>query len=1053
MCPMASCSPDRPSASETESRLSRSFHWLNVTQFLGALNDNLFKQFVIFFLIALAGKEAANSVSTFAAALFALPFLLFNNCAGVLADRHSKRHIVVFAKWLELAVMLMGLAGFLLRSAPLLYGTLFVMAFQSAIFGPAKYGIVPELVSRDRLSAANGLLTMFTYVAIILGTALAPWLGEQLGGRYAWAHLACLLVAAVGVGVSLPIRVTPPAGSTRKGTFRVVTDIVRTLRSLRGNRTLLTAVVASACFSLIGAYLQINLVPFGVHHLGLTQEKSGYLFFIAGIGIALGGWLAGRLSGRHIEFGIVPIGAVLLTGCVWALAVVPPADGTWRGAIIEAAGGAANLNPRDFLRALHDVIGLVFLVGVGAGLFLVPVDSFMQDRAPADRRGEIIAASSWLGWLGVLVSAGLVRLNPILGLSPAQGFFLLALLTLALTLVAFRVLPDFLLRFVALVLTRCAYRIRVLGHRHIPLDGPALLVANHATYLDALLLISTQQRRLRILMDRGFYDRLRRFRFLLDLMGVIPISHRDSPRRMVEAFQAARAALDAGYLVVVFAEGAVSRTGALRAFRAGFERITKDSTHPIIPVYIGGGWGSIWSYYHGRLVRQWPVAGRYPVTVLFGAPLPADTPAAAVRNAVMELSAAYFEDRKDVRLPLGAAFVRVARQRRRQIVWRGAGQAPVTYGRAVVRAMAAARRLQPRLAPGACAAVISPPSPDAALAAAALALLGRAAAWVDPQAAPEDLAGALHVAGARLVLAPRADLDRVALAAGGDIPVLALEALTEHLTLRERAAAVLRARFLPLHLIGGEHAARAPGAVAAVLFRGGNGQPVRGIPLTHHQVHSTIEGLRVLFEVAPMDVLASPIPFSQATGLVAGHWFPLLSGVAAEHPAQPDGLPRDVTLLLAPADWLDRLAAAADTSATGCLRMVVALATRLGAAEVEAFEKRFSVRPMTGYGLAETGGVAAVSLPHVEAGGLVQEQWRADASGMPLPGVAVRIVREDTGEPAPPGTAGWLEIKGPNVFTGYLHDDAATAQVLREGWFRPGTRATLDADGFLRLVP
>lgn len=582
-------------------RFSASFHWLNAAQFLGALNDNIFKLFIIFFLIAQLGGDSANDIVFKAGAFFALPFLIFTPWAGWLADRYSKRAIIVVAKALEIAVMALGLAGFYFKRADVLYGTVFLMSAQSALFSPSKYGVIPELVPRDQLSRANGLLVMLTYVAIILGTALAPWSGELLGFNYCHAQWLCIGIAVLGWICSLRMGPTPGGASRRPFPIVFLKDPAVTLWSIRKDRFLLLAVLASGYFMLLGAYLQLNMIPYGMQHLNWTQEKSGYLFFYAAVGIALGALLAGRLSGRNIEFGIVPIGALLLTISVMALRFVPPVP-AW-------------------------VAGWVFIAGMGAGLFIIPVDAFIQFRAPRERMGEILSAAGFLGWVGVIVAAVLVKLNSVMNLTAAQGFVLMGGLTLVLTGVAFWTLPDFFTRFAVLIFTRSCCRIQVEGRDRIPLEGGALLVSHPVSPAEAGRLVATTQRRIRFVVDPAFIPGGFIARILLRGMGVIPISMGDTPRHQVAAIQCARAALDEGFLICIFAGRQSAPAGAFDRFQTVYTRLADGATAPILPVRIGVDTPEACSG-RSRLFRWgW---GRKRVTVTVGAPVGAETPAAKV---------------------------------------------------------------------------------------------------------------------------------------------------------------------------------------------------------------------------------------------------------------------------------------------------------------------------------------------------------------------------------------------------------------------------------------
>jgi acyl-[acyl-carrier-protein]-phospholipid O-acyltransferase/long-chain-fatty-acid--[acyl-carrier-protein] ligase len=1014
----------------TAERFSKSFVWLNITQFLGALNDNIFKLLAMFFIIAQRGPADAARVMGIGGAAFVLPFLLFSAGAGVLADRHSKRNIIVLAKALEILVMLAGLLAFGWGREIALYAVIFLMSSQSALFGPSKYGIVPELVGREQLSRANSLLVMFTYLAIIVGSVAAPFIAQISKGNYPAAQMVCVLVAAAGFLSALPIGRTEPAGTTRTVSVRFVSDIWRTLWSIREDRYLLMAVMASAYFTLIGAFMQLNIIPYGMQYLGLSQESSAYLFFLAAVGIAAGAFVAGRMSGRNIELGVVPIGALLLTVSVMAL----------RG-----------------MRHLWDVAPMIFVAGVGAGMFIVPLDAFVQFRAPAHRRGEVLAASAFLGWVGVLIASAIVYVMGVFHLDAGTGFLLMGLMTLVLTIAALRVLPDFLLRFIGVVITRIVYRIRVLGAENVPVEGGALLVCNHVSWVDALLLLATQQRRIRFLMERSIYE-TPILRPLFRLMGVIPISTADSPKKVIASLREARKALDEGFLVCIFAEGAITRTGMMHGFRSGFEHIVKDSPHPILPVYIGGAWGSIFSFYYGRPLAHWPTMLRYPVTVLFGKPMPPTTAAGEAREAVMELSCEYYNDRKATRLSLGETFVQVARQNwRRRAIADTTGK-NLTFGMALTGALALAEKLEPLAQGQEMVGVLLPPSVGGVLSNVALTLAGKVPVNLNYTASDESFRSAVEQCRLQRVITSRVFLEKLGRFQNLEQAVF-LEDLLGRIGDDEKRRAWLKARFAPRRWLARLRGFTAD-ALATVIFSSGSTGTPKGVMLSHHNILSNVESIRAVFHFSSEDCICAALPFFHSFGSTCSLWLPLLCGFAAVYHSNPlDGakiaeIVREhrATLLFATPTFLLAYLRRAEPEDFASLRYVIAGAEKLKPRVADAFEDRFGVRPLEGYGATELAPVATLSIPDVEALGVRQVGAKPGSVGHPLPGVAVKVVDPETGQRMPAGQAGVLLIKGPNVMLGYLNNSAKTAEVLRDGWYNTGDIAVVDKDGFVAIT-
>jgi acyl-[acyl-carrier-protein]-phospholipid O-acyltransferase/long-chain-fatty-acid--[acyl-carrier-protein] ligase len=1012
--------------------VSRGFVSLNISQFCGALNDNVFKVLAILFMIHLRGAASAATISAVAAMVFIAPFLLFSAASGVLADRLSKRNILVFCKALEVAAMVGAVMAFFFRCEWGLYAVLFLIGTHSALFSPSKYGIVPELVDRDQLSKANSLLVMATFLAVVLGSAVAPFLVGVSGSNYPLAQSVCVVTAVVGLIAAARIGRTPPAGSDKKITPLFVRDIWRTLWSIRGDRYLFQAVLASAYFTMLGAYMQLNLIPYGMQRLGLTESQSGYLFFLASIGIASGALMSGKLSGRNIEFGIVPLGATILALGAVALKWLPPS--------VWCAGPA------------------VLAAGVGAGLFIVPVDSFVQSQAPQQQRGEILAASSFLSWVGALVASALVLLTVKLGWSAATGFLLMAGLTLILLAVTVKVLPDFLLRFVLLMVTRLAYRIRILGSANVPIDGAAVLVCNHVSHLDALLLMATQQRRLRFIVESSLYTRWPRLGWAFNLMGCLPVDAKASPKQLAQSLDAVRAALAQGYMVCVFAEGTLTRTGNLREFRRGFAYLVKETNYPVIPVYIGGAWGAITSYYHGQLVRRRPVLLRYPVTVLFGKPLPPTTPVNEVRQAVMELSCDYYQDRKSERRSLGEMFAKSAHANWDQLAMTDAAGKRLTYSKLLCGALALADKLRGVTVGEDKVGILLPASVGGALTNLAVTLLGKTSVNLNFTASADSFRSALRQCELKTVITSKLFLEKIGPV---ELPsgTLYVEELLASLTSGDKRKAFLKATLLPARILGRVPGFQADRPATVIFSSGSTGEP-KGVMLSHHNIASNIESLRQVFRSAPTDNVCAALPFFHSMGYTATLWFPLLSGFSATYHANPldsgtiATLVREnrSTMLFATPTFLMLYLRKATKEDFASLRYVVVGAEKLKERLAVAFEERFGIRPLEGYGATELSPVATLSLPHVEAGGVAQRGWKEGCVGLPLPGVAVKVTDPDTGRTLPVGEAGLLKIKGPNVMLGYLGKPELTAEVLQDGWYNTGDVARMDAEGFVAIT-
>jgi acyl-[acyl-carrier-protein]-phospholipid O-acyltransferase / long-chain-fatty-acid--[acyl-carrier-protein] ligase len=1015
---------------ETTQGLPTSFHWLNATQFLGALNDNVLKLLMVFFLISLKGPSEAGVIAAIAGAVLVVPFLLFSSFAGVLADLVSKRRIIVTVKCVEVTVTMLGVAAFLYKSEVGLYAILFLMGTHSAFFAPSKYGIVPELVNADQLSKANGLMESFTYLAIIFGTVGASLLVEATQANYTASASCSIGIAVTGLIMGLQIKKTAAARPSSRFSLSFISSMKESLSQIRSDRELLLAVLGTSYLLLLAAFTQINLIPYGMQVLGLTQERSGYLFLVAALGIGTGSLLAGKLSGRFVEFGVVPLGAIGLTAAAVALQAVP---------------------------SLFSLIFFViFILGFSAGLFIVPLQAFIQLSSPKDKRGEILAASVFLNWIGVLIAAILSYLfSAHQMLSASQGFMVVGILTLVLSIITVYVLPDFLIRFLGLILTRLCYRIKIIGGQNIPLSGPALLVSNHVTWVDVLFINATQQRRIRFIMERSVYDN-RFLNPLFRLMKVIPVSSDDAPKKLTAFFSEARAALDEGYLVCIFAEGSITRTGMLHEFRPGFEKFAKGSRAPIIPVYIGGGWGSIFSYAYGKLASRFPIKFPYPITIVFGSPLSSEIDPFELNQAVTKLSCDYFESQKPSRVSLGELFIKTGRKN-----WRGDAISDtlgkrLSYGHTLVGAIALAEKIKKSTLEQDTIGILLPPSVGGSLANLATVLLGKTPVNLNYTASNESFQSSMNQCNLETIISSRVFLEKINTQPDPKRTIF-IEDLFSNISPSAKRRAWLKARLLPVRFLTQK---RVADDLATIIFSSGSTGDPKGVMLTHHNILSNIEALRIVFRVSAEDNICSALPFFHSLGFTGTVWFPLLSGFSAVYHTNPlDGAKiaevvreNHSTLLLATPTFLLAYLRRATKEDFASLRLVITGAEKLSARTADAFEEKFGIRPLEGYGATELSPVISLNLPDVEIDGVYQAGSKEGSAGHPITGVAIQVIDTETGGPLPPGESGLIQVKGPNLMLGYLNQPKQTYTAIHDGWYSTGDIGWMDKDGFLTIT-
>ncbi len=471
----------------------RSFYFLNATQFFGALNDNIFKWLVIYLLINVKGPGQANAILSLAGAIFVIPFLLFSSGAGVLADRLSKRTIIVFTKFLELIVTLFGLITVYFQWEFGAYTALFLMAIHSAIFGPSKYGIIPELVESKKVSKANGSLTSFTYLAIILGTFLASFLTDITDKNFVIVSGFCIVVAFVGFLTSLGIGHTDSQNSTKKINPIFFYEIYQTLKSSWKIPYLLPAIYGSSFFLFIGAFTQLNIIPFAMESLGLSEVGGGYLFLSTAVGIAIGAVLSGQLSKDRVEPGISCICGYFIVIFFFILYI--------------------------FSSSLIITIIVLGLLGIFGGAYLIPFDSFLQLNSPVEKRGQVIAAANFFSFIGVLMaSLALYFISVKFEFSASSGFAWMGILTLiSNTITTGRLSGLFFPFFVNKILKRFR-RLKLAS----PVPDPStIIILQSNSWYDALLLFSCLPK-LKILVPDNYFRHFPWFNGLLESIRIIP---------------------------------------------------------------------------------------------------------------------------------------------------------------------------------------------------------------------------------------------------------------------------------------------------------------------------------------------------------------------------------------------------------------------------------------------------------------------------------------------------------------------------------------------------
>ena len=601
-----------------------------LTQALGAFNDNVFKNalvILIAFKVVGLSSDDINFWSNLAAGLFILPFFLFSASAGQWAEKNEKSGLIRKIKLLEVAIMGLAALGFWLNSLPFLLGVLFLMGLQSTLFGPVKYSVLPQLLKPGELLGGNALVEAGTFLAILLGTLAGGALMALFVSGTAWVSATVIVIALAGYVMSRSIPAIPASAPDLKINRNPFTQTIRTLACLRGNRAVFYAVLGVSWFWFFGATFLAQIPNYTREFLGGNEEVAPLVLTLFSLGIGVGSLLCERLSGRRVEIGLVPLGALGLTVFALDLYFARPVGSVQTG-----------LSAMQFLTAPGNVRVMIDLLGIGlfGGFYIVPLYALIQSRADPERLSRIIAANNILNALFMVVAALMAMALFRAGLNIPQVFLLNALLNVLVAVYIFSLVPEFTMRFMSWLIVGVLYRLHTRGTDRVPDEGPALVVCNHVSFVDALIVMGAVRRPIRFVMYHKIF-RIPVLRWIFRIARAIPIAPAKEDAALMErAFAEIDAALAAGEVVGLFPEGQLTLDGEIGGFRSGVERILAARPVPVVPMALKGMWRSMWSRRNQRMYRaRLPQRFRARVELVVGDLLPAQQASASALEAIV----------------------------------------------------------------------------------------------------------------------------------------------------------------------------------------------------------------------------------------------------------------------------------------------------------------------------------------------------------------------------------------------------------------------------------
>ncbi|MBK8181666.1 MAG: MFS transporter [Candidatus Competibacteraceae bacterium] len=572
-----------------------------ITQFLGAFNDNVFKNALIIliaFQVAASDPTRANTLINLCSGLFVLPFFLFSATAGQLSDKYEKSRYIRWVKLLEIAIMLGAAVGFMLNNMPLLIAMLFMMGLHSTLFGPVKYSILPQHLKPEELVGGNAWIEMGTNMAILLGTMLGGILIAWQGG-HVWVSVAVIVIAVLGFLSSFAIPQAAPAAPDLEINWNLATETWRILKLTHQNFTVFQSVLGISWFWFLGSVYLAQLPNFTKLTLGGSEHVVTLLLTLFAVGIGIGSLLCERLSGRMVEIGLVPFGSIGLTVFGVDLFFATPSVPLPGRELLEV--GAFLSQPGSW-RVVLDIV----LIGVFGGIYIVPLYALVQQRSEPTHLSRVIAGNNILNAVFMVAAALIAVVMLQQGLTIPQLLLVMAVFNAVVAIYIFTLVPEFLMRFIVWILVNVGYRLKAVGLDNIPDRGPVLVVCNHVSLMDALVVSGCCRRPVRFVMDYQIF-KIPLLNFVFRTAGAIPIaSAHDDLEVLKRAYERVADYLEKGEVVGIFPEGRLTPDGAIGSFKTGIERILQRTPVPVVPMALRGLWGSFFSRRHGKAMGHFP---------------------------------------------------------------------------------------------------------------------------------------------------------------------------------------------------------------------------------------------------------------------------------------------------------------------------------------------------------------------------------------------------------------------------------------------------------------
>ncbi|HIM08478.1 MAG TPA: acyl-[ACP]--phospholipid O-acyltransferase [Gammaproteobacteria bacterium] len=990
--------------------------------------------------------------------LILLPFIMLLSPAGYCADKFPKNKVMRISAWLAVGITLCITLFYYLGWFWPAFAMTFLLALQSAFYSPAKYGYIKELVGKDNLAGANGVVQAATTIAILAGIFAFSILFESLLADVSFTDTSLLLESIAPIGwalvafsiVELCFAYGLPAkqkvDDTMNFDWKIYTSgsyLKSNLRSVTDREVIFLSVIGLSIFWSLSQVMLSSFPAYAKESMGImnTIIIQGTLA-CAGLGIMMGSIIAGRISKTHIETGMIPIGSIGIAVCLLALPMV---------------------------QNIYFQMVNFFAWGVFGGLLLIPLNALIQFHSEEDEVGRVLAGNNFIQNIFMISFLGLTVIFALMGMGSIGLFNILFVVAVVGTIYTIYKLPQSLVRFIIGYIIGHRYRLEVLGLKNIPETGGVLMLGNHISWIDWGIIQMASPRPIRFVMIRNIYERWY-LKWFLDIFNVIPISTGASR----SALQEISDSLNKGDVVCLFPEGTISRTGQLAEFQRGYEKAAEDTNAVILPFYLRGLWGSWFSRSSEKLKNLRSSGIRHDISVAFGEKLPIDTTPETLKKRICDLSIDSWEHYTANLPTIGSAFIDTAKCNGDELSVADSIAGSLNNNKFLTSVICFSRLIK-KHSPEQNIGLLLPTSSAGCIANMATIIRGKTVVNLNFTSSREALQASVTKAGVKSIYTSRKFMEKLVKKgidlndAFPDSKFFYMEDLKEDISKATSLRTLLTVLISPACLLKLLYCKREDiNSPAAILFSSGSEGTPKGIMLSHRNIMANLKQISDMLNTQDTDVIMASLPLFHAIGLTATTFMPLVEGIPVV--CHPD--PTDV-VNVAKAIAKYRATVLIGTSTflrlytknrrihplmLESLRIVIAGAERLRPDVREAFKLKFNKDIYEGYGATETTPVASVNIPDALDVNYwkVQQGNKLGTVGMPLPGTSYRIVDPDSLEELTTGEDGLILIGGSQVMLGYLDDEEKTNEVITiiddTRWYKTGDKGQLDEDGFLTIV-